>query len=163
MKENDIKGCSFMRGKKVWKNTVRCDDWSDATINLHITKSDRRKIRGFAGRVSYINPNRIGMDFDNFDGESHAFIPNLNLADVIQLVNRLGLLSSGPIRKALKSKKLPHKFGVELDSRRKIDFDIGKCPTSGEEEIRIYYMDPLRKISRFEIGRINANCLYELI
>lgn len=152
-----------MRGKKIWEKTVQCDDWSDATINLHITKSERRKIRGLAGKVSYINPNRIGMDFDNFDNGSHDFIPNLNLADVISLTNRLGLLSKDPVRKALKSKKLPYKFGVELDSRRRIDFDIGKCPTSGEEELRIHYMDPLRKIDRFEIGRIDIICLCELI
>ena len=123
-----------MRVEKIWDKTVRCDDWGDATINLHITKGDRRKIRGFAGKVSYINPNRIGMDFDNFGNGSNAFIPNLNLADVIQLINRLDLLSKDPVGRALKSHRFPYKFSVELDSRRKIDFDIGKCPTSGEEE-----------------------------
>ena len=113
-----------MRAKTVWEKNVGCDDWSDATINLHITEHERRRITGLAGNVSYINPNRIGMDFDNFSNGSHDFIPNLDLADVIQLINRLDLLNHDSVRKASRSKKLRFKLGVELDSRRKVDVSI---------------------------------------
>jgi len=152
-----------MDGKRIWYKTIRCDDWSDATINVHITKSEKRKIEGIEGRIAYINPNRIGIDFDNFSDGSHDYIPNLSMADLIQLINRLELLKHDSIREALRSKILPHRFGLELDSRRKLDFDIGVCSTSEEEEIRMCYEDPLRKIERFEIGRIDVKCLHKFI
>jgi len=152
-----------MSGKRIWQKTVQCDDWSDAAINIHITESERRKIEGIDGKVFYINPNRTGMDFDNFSNRSHDYIPNLSTADMIQLINRLDLLRKDYIREALRTKVLPHRFGLELDSRRRLDFDIGRCATSGEEEIRMYYEDPLRNIERFEIGRIDVKILLSLI
>jgi len=153
-----------MDGKRRWERRIRCDTWSDAIINLHITKSDRKKIKRVKDEIYYIiNPNRIGIDFDNFANGSHSFIPNLSPSDIIQIINRLEILSHDFIRKALRNRTIPHKFGVELDSRRKLDFDIGYCPQTGNEELRMYYEDPLRGIDRFEIGRIDASFLPELI
>ena len=158
-----IEGELVMKGKKIWEKSVECDDWSDARINVHITQSDKRKIDRIERNVFYVNPNRIGIDFDNFNDETHAFIPNLSVSDIVQLVNRLHLLQKDFIREALINKVIPHGFGVELDSRRKVDFDIGRCETSGEEEIIIEYEDPLRSIERFEIGRIDVEYLPRLI
>jgi len=152
-----------MPGGRIWQKIVKCDSWSDATINVHITESDRRRIEGINGEVSYINPNRVGMDFDNFSDNSHDYIPNLSIADIIQLINRLELLGKNVIREALRSKTLSHRFGLELDSRRKLDFDIGTCPTSGEEEVIMHYEDPLRNLERFEIGRIDVRNLSRLV
>jgi len=152
-----------MPSKRIWQKTLKCDNWSDATINVHITESEMKKIDGVNGEVSYINPNRLGMDFDNFSDGSHDYIPNLSLADLIQLINRLELLSKKIIREALRSKTLQHRFGLELDSRRKLDFDVGVCRTSGEEEIIMHYEDPLRNLERFEIGKIDVRNLGKLI
>jgi len=153
-----------MNGKRRLERNIRCDDWSDAIINLHITKSDRKKIRR-AKRETYslINPNRIGIDFDNFADGSHNYIPNLSPSDIIQIINRLELLSHETIRKALRDGSIPHRFGVELDSRRKFDFDVGYSSISGNEEILMYYEDSLRRIDRFEIGRIEVSFLSRLI
>lgn len=160
----NIVGGEVMDGKRRWERKIRCDDWSDAVINLHITKSDRKKIRRAKDETySLINPNRIGIDFDNFSDGSHNYIPNLSLSDIIQIINRLELLSHEIIRKALREGSIPHKFGVELDSRRKFDFDVGHSPISGNEEILMYYEDSLRGIYRFEIGRIDTSCLSALI
>src|SRR3972149_1163008 len=152
-----------MPSKRIWQKTVKCDNWSDATINVHITESDKRKIEGINVEVSYVNPNRLGMDFDNFSNDSHDYIPNLSVADIIQLINRLELLGENIIREALKSKTLLHRFGLELDSRRKLDFDIGINPTSGEEEITMHYEDLLRNLERFKIGRIDVRNLSKLV
>jgi hypothetical protein len=152
-----------MPSKRSWQKIVKCNSWSDATINVHITESEMKKIDGVDGEVSYINPNRLGMDFDNFSGRSHEYIPNMSIADLIQLINRLELLGNQIIREALKSKTLQHRFGLELDSRRKLDFDIGTCPTSDEEEVIMHYADPLRNLDRFEIGRIDVRNVGKLI
>jgi hypothetical protein len=159
----NVKGVSPMGGKRIWERIVKRDTWSDAKINVHITESDRRKIERIDRNVSYVNPNRIGIDFDNFHDNSHDYIPNVSIADLVQLINRLHLLQKDYVREAIKTKALSHGFGVELDSRRKVDFDLGICETSGEETIVIEYEDQLRKIDRFEIGSIDVEHLSDFI
>lgn len=153
-----------MRAPTKFEKKVQCDNWSEATINLHITKTSRKQIKRVKDEAYYIiNPSRIGIDFDDFAGRSHNFIPNLNPADIIQIIDRLEILSHNYIREGLRKGWIPHKFGVELDSRRKLDFDIGISSKSGKEELKMYYEDPLRKIPRFEIGRIDTSLLSTLI
>jgi len=157
-------GRDLMDGKKKWERKIRCDSWSDAVINLHITKSDTKKIRRAGDEIHYIiNPNRIGIDFDNFSNGSQSFIPNMNPSDVIQIINRLEILTHDYFRKTLRKGTIPYKLGVELDSRRKLDFDVGYSSISGNEEVLMYYEDSLRGIDRFEIGRIDIPCLSVLI
>ena len=79
-----------------------------------------------------------------------------------KIINRLDILSRDAIRDALEKGTIPQ-LGVELDSRRKVDFDIGFSSISGNEEIRVYYEDPLRNIKRFELGRIELDFIWRLI
>ena len=144
------------------EKTVRCDDWSNATINVHITKSDKKQFRFRGDFFAIVNPNRIGIDFDNFEDGSHYFIPNVTTSDLIQIINRIEILSYELIRKALREGKIRLTLGVELTSRRRVDFEIGYSPKSGNEELRMYYEDP-GVLERFQIGRIDTSLLKNLI
>jgi len=151
-----------MGGRRIWERTVKCDDWSNATINIHITKSDTKQFRYREEYHAIINPNRIGIDFDNFKDGSHHFVPNLSPSDLIQIINRIEILSHPSIREALRKEKISVRLGVELTSNRRVDFDIGYSTKSRDEELRMYYEDP-GVLDRFQIGGIGAKFLRELI
>jgi len=154
-----------MAGKRSLEKTIKSDDWSNATINVHITKSDKKQFRFKGDFFAIVNPNRIGIDFDNFEDGSHYFIPNVTTSDLIQIINRIEILSYELIRKALREGKIRLTLGVELTSRRRVDFEIGYSPKSGNEELRMYYEDPggYGILERFQIGRIDVRLLKNLM
>jgi hypothetical protein len=152
-----------LRGKTIWQKRIKCQEGSDAIIEVHITGSERKQLIRMDRKISYINPNRIGIDFDNFNGDSHDYIPNLSVADLVQLINRLHLLQNDHVRNAIKKRDIDYVFGVEFDSRRKIDFGIAINHQTDNEQVVIEYEDPLREIKKFEIGRIDVDCIYLII
>lgn len=152
-----------MRGEITWERKVTCLNNSTGNIKVHITKRELKQLYRTNRKVLYVNPNRIGIDFDNFNGDSHDFIPNLSIADLVQFINRLHLLKSETVRRAIEEGLIDHGFGIELDSRRKVDFGIEINRNTNQEEIIIEYEDPLREIESFEIGRIDIHNINDLI
>jgi len=143
-----------VRGKVCWERNVKC---GEGVINIHITEDKQRKVSGVEGNFNFIIPNRIGIDFHNFREESYDYIPNVSLSDIVQLINRLHLLGSETVRKALLARVIPHRFGVEFDFRRKLDFDV-KVYGTKDEQIEMYYEDP-KRFERFMICCIEPESL----
>lgn len=148
-----------MRGKVAWQKEIKCIAQPNAKVIVHITKSENKRIKDY----NYVNPNRIGIDFDGFNDSSHDYIPNLNLADLISLIQRLNLLKGCSFRDVLKEGKFIRSFGVELDSRRKIDFEVESSGADKHDQIKVCYEDNLRKLERFKICSLEDNELPEII
>lgn len=144
-----------MRGQTCWERNIECND---GTINVHITKQDSRKLSGVETPVFFIIPNRIGLDFYSFrDNGSIDYIPNASVSDIVQIIDRLHVLSSQIVREAFLKGVFKHKFGIELDFRRRLDFNIA-INSNREEIIEMYYEDP-KRFGRFLIGTIEVSSL----
>jgi len=148
-----------MRGRVCWEKDIECDS---GTINVHITEQELHKVEGISGPLHFRVPSRMGIDFHNFRWKgSKDYIPNVGLSDIVQIIDRLELLGNGTLKEAFLKGVFKHKFGIELDFRRKLDLNL-TISDGGEETIEMYYEDP-KRFERFLIGSIEVKSLPSLI
>jgi hypothetical protein len=144
-----------MRGQVCWERNIEC---GGGIINVHITKQDSRKLLGVEAPIFFIIPSRIGIDFYNFrHNGSIDYIPNASVSDIVQIIDRLHVLSSEIVREAILKGVFKHKFGIELDFRRRLDLNLA-INANKKEIVEMYYEDP-RRFGRFLIGAIEVSSL----
>lgn len=148
-----------MRSKPCWEKNIECNS---GIINVHITEHELHKVEGVEGTFYFRLPSRIGIDFYNFRYKgSRDWIPNVSVSDMVQIIDRLYLLSDKIIREAFLKGVFKHKFGIELDFRRKLDLNL-IISADKEEIVEMYYEDP-KRFGRFLIGSVEATSLPLLI